>query len=363
MKAKFCLITVLAALLFLGCKSDDNDTVPSKPADRVQVMTVFAPSQLGDMGYADRVMKGVSALKNSNPDQVEVNIIASDNVATTRQMLRDWAGTTSSGVDGASYTRRLLVLTESYMVDWVADVKQMLKETDEILLLKVNEDDVKAAAQKLGMADRVHGLNISVNASVKRFDELRKQYCQITGLPTDSTSIDLIRLYNKGVVTYRDSISEVLTELSPKHQEPDPWTVVEKAGEQYSEEYKLTAFEAAYHVCGIIHGLTRMRVDLAPGMSAFKSFVISDLGSANNGAELFLVSTNQNILVIMLMLDAESNTDMLRFSIIRFFDRALNDWAKLWVNQSVGSMPLMELHGGWDGYCTDDIDMEILRGI
>ena len=146
MKAKICLITVLAALLLTGCKSDDNDTTPAKPRERVQVMTVFAPSQLGDMGYADRVMKGVSSLKNTNADGVDVSFIASDNVSTTRQMLRGWAGTTSSAVDGAVYSRRLLVLTESYMVDWLVDVKSNLKETDEVLLLKVNEDDVKTAA-------------------------------------------------------------------------------------------------------------------------------------------------------------------------------------------------------------------------
>ena len=363
MKAKICLITVLAALLLTGCKSDDNDTTPAKPSERVQVMTVFAPSQLGDMGYADRVMKGVSSLKNTNADGVDVSFIASDNVSTTRQMLRDWAGTTSSAVDGAVYSRRLLVLTESYMVDWLVDVKSNLKETDEVLLLKVSEDDVQAAAQKLGMANRVHGLNISATESVKRFDELRKQYCRWTGLQTDSTSIELIRLYNKGVVEYRDSINETLIDLSPTHQEPDPWSIIDKAGEQYSEEYQLTAFEAAYHVCGIIHGLAWMKSDLVAGQSAFKAFVISDLGSAANGAELFLVSTNQKILVIMLLLDDESNTDMIRFAVIRHFDRALANWAQQWLEQPAASMPAMEQHGAWDGYCTDDIDTELLRGI
>ena len=356
MKAKICLITVLAALLLTGCKSDDNDPTPAKPSERVQVMTVFAPSQLGDMGYADRVMKGVSSLKNTNADGVDVSFIASDNVSTTRQMLKDWAGTTSSAVDGAVYSRRLLVLTESYMVDWLVDVKSNLKETDEVLLLKVSEDDVQAAAQKLGMANRVHGLNISATESVKRFDELRKQYCRLTGLQTDSTSIELIRLYNKGVVEYRDSINETLIDLSPTHQEPDPFSIIDKAGEQYSEEYQLTAFEAAYHVCGIIHGLAWMK-------SAFKAFVISDLGSANNGAEMYLVSTNQKILVIMLMLDAESNTDMIRFSIMRHFDRALANWAQQWLDQPAASMPAMKKHGAWDGYCTDDIDTEILKGL
>jgi len=90
-------------------------------------------------------------------------------------------------------------------------------------------------------------------------------------------------------------------------------------------------------------------------------FVIGDLGSANNGAELFLVSTNQHILVSTLMIDGESNTDMIRFPVIRHFDRALADWTQQWLNQV--PMPLMEQHGGWDGYCTDDIDANLLRDI
>lgn len=363
MKVKFCLITLLAALLFVGCKSDDDDSAKVATKPRVQITTVFAPGQLGDMGYADRVMKGISTLEDTDKDDVELSIIATNNVETTRQTMKDWVAKKASIMDGAVYSRRLLILTEPYMVEWLAEAKDQLQPTDEVLLLKVNEDDVKTAAQKLGMGDRVHGLNISVAESVKRFDETRKQYCRWTGLQTDSTSIELIRLYNKGVVEYRDSINETLIDLSPTHQEPDPFSIIDKAGEQYSEEYQLTAFEAAYHVCGIIHGLAWMKSDLVAGQSAYKAFVISDLGSAANGAELFLVSTNQKILVIMLLLDAESNTDMIRFAVIRHFDRALANWAQQWLEQPAASMPAMEQHGAWDGYCTDDIDTELLRGI
>ena len=181
MKTKFCLISLLAAVLLTGCKSDDNDPTPAQATPRVQVMTVFAPGQLGDRGYADRVMKGVSTLKKTDTDDVEASIISADDVQTTRQMMRDWAAKATSTVDGASYSRRLLVLTEPYMVDWLAEVKSQLKAADEVLLLKVSEDDVKAAAQTLGMGDRVHGLNISAAASVKRFDDARRQCLRAAG--------------------------------------------------------------------------------------------------------------------------------------------------------------------------------------
>lgn len=363
MKVKIYLVTLLAALLFTGCKSDDDKSTPAPPAARVQVTTVFAPGQLGDMGYADRVMKGVSTLKKSDTNGVEVSIISSDKVETTRQMLTDWAATTSSSIDGASYSRRLLVLTEPYMVAWVAQVKSQLKTTDEVLLLKASEADVQAAAQTLGMDGRVYGLNISAASSVKRFDEMRKQYCLWKGLDPDTVETGIVRLYDEGVVAYRDSISETLKKLSTKDEDPFLFTLIDKPGEQYSTRYEVTAFEAAYHVCGLCYATAIQRADSLENERAFKTFVITDLGSANNGADMFLISTNQRIGVIMLMLDADSNTDMLRFAAIRHFDRALSNWMQQWLNLPASSMPRMELHGGWDGYCTDDIDANMLKGI
>ena len=363
MKTKICFFILLASILFAGCDSDDDNSSKDTNKDRVQVMTVFAPGQLGDMGYADRVMKGVSSLKKNDADELEVSIIASDDVQTTRQMLTNWATAETSSIDGATYSRRLLVLTEPYMVEWLADNKSQLNTTDEVLLLKAGEDDVQAAARTLDMDGRIHGLNISAASAVKHFDEARRQYCSWAGLNADEDSIELVRLYDKGVVAYRDSIDETLKELSPNHYFPDFFSIIDKPGEQYSTRYEVTAFEAAYHVCGICYGLSTLRADSVAGQSGFKGFVISDLGSANNGAELFLVGKNQRIAVIMLMLDADSNTDMIRFAIIRHFDRALAAWTQQWLHTAVGSMPKMEMHGGWDGYCTDDIDPELLKGL
>ena len=363
MKLKFGLIMMLAAILFTGCKSDDDKSTPAPPQPRVQVTTVFAPGQLGDMGYADRVMKGVSTLKKSDANDVEVNIISADKVETTRKMMADWATTTSSSIDGASYSRRLLVLTEPYMVAWLAEVKNQLKATDEVLLLKVSEADVQAAAQTLGIGDRVYGMNISAAAAVRRFDDMRRQYCTWNTLNTDTVSIGTVRLYDVGVVAYRDSINETLKELSVDPQDDYKFSLIDQVGEQYSTQYGVTAFEAAYHVCGLCYAMAIQRADSIPEERAFKTFVISDLGSANHGADLFLVSTNQRIGVIMLMLDADSNTDMLRFAAIRHFDRALANWMQQWLNLPASSMPRMEMHGGWDGYCTDDIDANLLKQI
>lgn len=369
MKRIFLFLLTVALMCGLGlsvssCKSDDDDTnTPAKPAPWVQVTTVFAPGQLGDMGYADRVMKGVSKLLNDETDNVEVDIITADSVWITRKMLKDWAATKTSAVDGADYSRRLLVLTEPYMVDWLAEAKAQLTATDEVLLLKANEADVTAAAQTLGMSGRVYGLNISAASAVRHFNAARLQYYAWKNVAPDAMDIPVLRLHNTNVVAYRDSISETLTELSATHKAPDTWGLIDQPGESYSPAYKVTAFEAAYDVCAEFYQQVKKVEEENGTEGVTKLFAISDLGSANHGAELFLVGMNQDVRVVMLMLDDESTIDMMRFSVIRHFDRAIDNWLQQWLVQPAGSMPVMEKHGGWDGYCTDDVDVNLLKMI
>ena len=369
MKRIFDLLLTVALMCSLGlsiasCKSDDdNDNQPPKPAPRVLVTTVFAPGQLGDMGYADRVMKGVSKLLNNETDDVDVTIIDADSVAPTRQLLRDWAARKTSDVDGADYSRRLIVLTEPYMVAWLAESKAQLTATDEVLLVKASEDDVTAAAQTLGLNGRVYGLNISAASAVRHFSEARQQYYAWKGTEPDQAGIQVFHLYDKNVMAYRDSISETLQELSPTHQEPTVMSILDGPGMLYSTEFKMTAFEAAYNVCAIYYGMTGMAGEISGTAGNPKVFVISDLGAANHGAELFLVGRNQDVRLIMLMLDDETNIDLMRFGIARHFDKAIDNWLQQWLVQPAGSMPVMEKHGGWDGYCTDDIDINLLKQI
>ena len=347
--SRFLLMGALVCGLgLMAACSDDDEPEVVQPAARVQVMAVFAPGQLGDQGYADRVMKGLSTLMKADAgiDSVEVNFIASYDVETTCAMLADWVGRRASVLDGAPNSRRLLVLTEPFMVKWLADMKNQLTANDEVLLLKVNDDDVEAAAQTLGMEGRVHGLNISAASAVRHFEEARKAYYEMIGSRDIHTN--LMRLYTDSVVNYRDSVCETILEMSPDIDYVPGFNIIDQGGLVYSNEFQETAFELAYSLCGLMSGLA--------SLVESRLFTIVDLGSANSGAEFFLMGSNEDMRVIMLMLDGESNTVLHRFAITRYFDRALDGWTQQWLRQPVGTMPLMELHGGWDGYCTDDID-------
>lgn len=340
---------LLAATFFAACKGDDDAPSAVAPSARVQVMTVFAPGQLGDQGYADRVMKGVNMLKksDSDADSVEVDFIASYDVETTCSKLADWAAGYTSSLDGAPYSRRLVLLTEPFMVKWLAAAKESLTATDEVLLLKADSADVEAAAVALGLeAGRVHGLNISAASAVEHFEQARMDFYDAIGEHEMQTH--LLRLYKDDTVQHRDSISATIWRMSPDISNIPTMTVMEEEGELYSTNLQGTAFQTSYGLCGFYWSLA----------SLFDThiFAIIDLGAANSGAQFFLMGSNENMRVIMMMLDAESNTVQHRFAITRHFDRAIAAWTETWLRQPTATMPLMETHGGWDGYCTDDID-------
>ena len=52
------ILFLLLALGTMAACSDDDEPEVVQPVARVQVMAVFEPGQMGDQGYADRVMKG-----------------------------------------------------------------------------------------------------------------------------------------------------------------------------------------------------------------------------------------------------------------------------------------------------------------
>ena len=345
---KYLLPAIGLVVGLSACSDYDDKPEVLTPAPKVQVMAVFAPGQLGDQGYADRVLKGVNALKkvDEDADSVEVGFIASYDVTSTRYMISEWLSERESPVDGAPYSRRLLVLTELFMVKWLTDVSYMLKPTDEILLLKANDEDVQATAETLGMAGRVHGLNISAADAVRHIENARRLFFNMNGF--DEQPSFVARLYIEGIVNYRDSIYDALREENPSREDFNTLNIFKEEGEIYNTDLHATAFQIAYDYCAFIWGLARI----------FNSnlFAIVDYGAANSGAEFFLMSGNADMRVIMIMLDAESDVSQTRFAITRHFDRAISGWTHSWLAQPIGTMPQMEIHGGWDGYCTDDID-------
>jgi len=348
-------------VLLAACSKDGSGPGPdpvipiAEQSPRVMVLTVFSPSQLGDLGYADRVLKGLCALDigHDDADSVDVEFIATNDAKNTRALMADMLETRNKSINGKPYSRRLLVLTEPFMVDWLAALKHFIQPVDEVLLLKVNEDDVNAAATNLGMEGRVHGLNISAASAVRHFEASRRIFYEMMGYPNDSSyDMGVLRLYSDDLVPRRDSIVEALIEVNHGHHPPEVTNLVNEAGGLYSYHTQTTIFKTAYQACAIV--ANEYLTDGIPYC------FIADLGAAASGAEFYMAShPNQ---YYMLRLDAEPISLKHRYAITRHFDRALEQWGKRWISQPTAKMPLMELHGDWDGYCTDDCKPEDIFG-
>jgi hypothetical protein len=109
----------------------------------------------------------------------------------------------------------MLVITEQFMFPMVATVSHN-RETDEVLLMKANDDDVIAAAEKNDMGHRVYGLNISAARSIRRFcrfmeeEIVRKK--ERFNRNVLNKPLMYQRLYDSELIVYRDSVYETLAE-------------------------------------------------------------------------------------------------------------------------------------------------------
>lgn len=362
MKLRNTLLTglvLLAAGAFTGCSSDDNDdkapVIESRKGATMQVMVVFAPGQLGDKGYADRVMDGIHLIEANSQTmadscKVDVNFISLSDPIFTRRSMERWIHTAINGFTGSEYKRRLLVLTEPYMLEGLASEEwKGLRETDEVLVLKAIGDDVDAATS-LQLGNRLHALNIAANVSARKFSSfMDHRIAREKELGNEDdinpNMVTMLRLYGNDEVTYRDSICETLKELRGDELEMNEdmaLSDLDNAGIYSSlldEEVILGAYD-----CGLL---------LEDYVSSSGNiFAIIDLGAANLGFDYYLMR-QPSFSFTTLMLDARPNM-LNRLVIDRRFDLALSDWVSRWAVMGVAQMPKAQSYSS-ENYCQDNI--------
>lgn len=323
-------------------------------------MVAFAPGQLGDRGYADNVMEGVNLLSmisngfDDSANRLDVSFVSPMNLSTLQQSIASWAGNPVSPFVDATYHRRLLVLTEPYMIPLLESVKDSLRSTDEVLLLKVNDDDVRAAADKYGLGPRVHGLNISAAYSVRRYcrhmDRLIRLASYVDGRDINHHRLPYYRLYDPDYNLSRDSVAETLAEeLGSTTEILFSYLSNEWAMGIYTSDFLLSVIDAAY-----LYASAQQFVYELNGLA----FAIIDLGSGNAGWDYWLMNrTSFDDTFHTLVIDGSPVPLSYRIYIKRFFGMALASWCIDWMDSPVGDMPSSVTHTGMD-YCQDNIPDE-----
>ena len=350
------LATLLSLSLTLAsCQNDEEGQAELLPeGNELQVMAVFAPGQLGDYGFADNVLNGLIQLKQGNEAitdaTVDADFISRYDFPSTRRAVEEWLGNPVNPVNSKTYTRRLLVLTEPFMAGWLMTCKDLLRQTDEVLVLKVIQEDIDAANDTLKLGDRLHAVNISMSEPIRRFCKTVQWYVENQN-EDDSVRINTelfptYRLYSEELKPSRDSIYETMKEemedvgflkmfFFAKDSEGYPMPIYGSNTLEQRLSFLLQSFIEIYRY-GMI-------------------FPICDFGISNSAIDFYMMN-HTDVLFQPLLLDAgPSKVD--RLYILRPFDRVLSDWVWRWTQTETGAMPVTEVHGDWDGFpCETNLD-------
>ena len=376
---------ILFALVLTSCsKSDEDDQQPTpdvQPAKgaTLQVMVAFAPGQLGDQGFADNVMKSVVLMqqqqKHAEVDSINIEFIALYSFGDTRQRLRAWAAEPANPYYNHDYERRLLVLTEPYMAQWLGDINTLLRPTDEVLLLRATEAEVQEAATTYALDQRLHALNIDIGPFIRMYANFMKKDLEMWrriyeanheedeeeddddwyddwdddddtyDVPVpDHVRVYVYRQYEPTVVKYSDNMEELLRqELGPEAEIIKLYVDNLLDDGHYNEgannNYLETVYQTTYQI----------------GQQCYEeglSYIIFDLGIWNTSAIRYM-NINEHSLDA-LMIDATTDYSP-GFSCFmkRDYSRALQEWVNDWCQQPAVTMPQIRTLG--DDYITHDI--------
>lgn len=355
----------LCILCLIACRGNGLDEPEPQPeigqGAEYQIIVVFAPGQLGDKGYADNVMLGISLLERSasNPvdstsiaekDSCDVQFISTFDIGDTRKVMKAWAEKPANPFYEGDYRRRLLVLTEYFMMEWLEDIKDILRPDDEVLLLKVNDEDVRQAAATYGLEGRLHGLNISAARAARNFYRYMTWTIDVIneyGYTYTNQVLPYYRLYDTDAVTYRDSVYEVLTEELEAGKEIQFNSILRKSDTNtYSVLLGSSVIQTAYQFA------QQMYQDF---IDYGYYFAITDLGSGIAGWNYYVFGLGQsNMMFNMLMFDTEEIATLNDCYIFRRWDKALYEWGQEWMSRQTGDMPEMKLYSNGD-MCEDNI--------
>lgn len=373
MKSKIFFLMLLVAAIATGCSKDDDDNgTPGQETATgatMSVTVVFAPGQLGDMGFADNVLEGVYRLKvldhQAQPDTIDVNYLAGADLDATKEMMEDWFDNGYNIYTAKPYERRLLVLTEPFMVDWMEPLKERFLDIDEVLVLKMNKDDVDKAATRLGLGSRLHGLNISAASSARRYCQYIRQTIEEAEenhqaeiesgeasdddpdyKPLNCDNMCYFRLYEPDKVALRDSVYEVLKEeLGGRTEIVFNFMATTVGDGIYTGEEQNSILQEAYKYGQLLSDLyTEER----------SRFHFADLGSAAQGLGYYFMGRQSDVDVLSLDTQLAS-----QWWVRRDFGTALFNWTAQWMrSDAIATMPASQVFGGWNSnYVTDNIQL------
>lgn len=343
MKQKVIQLLGVAVALFMSaaCSSDDDNksTTPTDSDHGVEVCIVFSPQNLGDQGYADRVLAGMflfdKQLTTEDYDRVLLRYMTPSDNETLHNQLRQWDKQSTSAYTRKPFERRLLVLTSADQLQYLSDTP--LSDTDEVLVLNVVDSQIDKAPRKEWLGKRLHSLSISAASAAKKLCQHIDYQLNHAGSFNRQRAIWLLQFNFDYALP--DSLYEVLHE----HYGNDLRPVV------MPQTTTGIDFDRAVDI------IKEAENDDA-SVSSIGSYCVYNCGSYNPYFYAYFF-THRTDVVETAFLDTGLSNDADAFSsIVRHYDRALSQWLVRWLAAPATTMPQKEWHGEWDGYTSDNIE-------
>ena len=344
----FALVT---ALLALGCNKDDPPQPEPAKAASCQVTVLFSPGQLGDKGYSDSIMEGLNYIDSYDNefggDSLDVTFLTPSDMEDSHRSVVQWAKSPARSFAEGEYQRRLLVLTEPMMEELLPDIQSLLRPNDEIVFMKLLEEDVEQISERYSLENRIHGLTVLATGAARRYcQEILRWKNEYEGYLPGIIQIPVYRLYDPLSYSYRDGIIETMQQELGEDFSFYQIGLSDMSGAQTFSYYSaMSMVEAAFDSAKVAKYVTEI---------SGVPYVIVDLGAGNAGWDYFLMSESFADLTIQtLMLDAKDNARLSRHFIDRNFGLALSEWVFDWVKSPVGSMPVQTTHDDENYYDTN----------
>ena len=332
-------ILIIAILLAASCNKDDDN--PAKPAtfyDDTEVMAVFAPSQLGDDGFADKILDEIQYF-NRDDDSTGIvsQFIANDSERESFDAVSAWAQKPSSLFYGNNFNRRLLILTDQLMSKWLDKIP--LRDSDEVLLLNTPEKLIEK------LDSRYHVLNISLAKEAELYG---------------NAIVNLTKMHNNNALVACEPLIYVFR-LHQNREYPDSIEagITKGLGGQGSMSIlyldELLDNETASNEALAKHRLNTLSYKFAEQYHRFSTEMhdvyytgaIIDLGSFNRGFTYYLSQ------YITLSVGINSQT-LFDAYINGAYDTALHNWIAEWRQKPIGVMPKATWHCGGSRYSSQN---------
>lgn len=340
------IFLLTATITLVSCSKDSSGTEESHHTRYAEVMVLFSPGQLGDIGYSDKIFKGIkdyeATYDNTVPNSVDFSYISCDTDSATLNSLKKWATTARSPFNAdREFSRRLLIITMPWQVQLLDSIQ--LRESDEILLVD-SQTGITDSLSNTHWGNRVHSINISAAASIEKFLTLIKE----NGAFGDNDKDKSIIYYpSLNYMAQTDSIHEILQQKTTSDinvvEEYMPVNPVQ------TDDYIRFLNESSYSIAQ-----RYFSEDVYPD---YNKYAIANYRSANKGFAFYLIKDYMASYSTLFIDGTENNYNITKtYYVSRDFSKAIILWINQWSRNSIGNMPKHLWHGEWDGFCTNNIE-------